>query len=99
MVVDIVASIVVGIVEDRFVEMASFHNHILSNIMQVGFDIFMEAKHAMTFGYSNSFEEDTDRFVEGISEGFVEESLAAKAFLGPHNRNLLFLIFLTLDSF
>lgn len=88
-------SIFVGIVEDIFVEVAGFHNYILSNLVQVGFDIAVESKLAMALGYSKSFEEDTDIFVEGI----VEESLVAKAFLVPHTKNLLFLVLLPLDSF
>ena len=89
MVVDIVAGIVVVIVE-----VADFHNHILSNLVQVGFDIVVESKLAMALGYSKSFEEDTNSFVEGITDGIVEESLAAKAFLVPHSKNLLLLVLL-----
>lgn len=94
MVVDIVAGIVVGIVE-----VADFHNHILSNLMQVGFDIVVEAEPAMELEYSKNFEVDTDSFVEGIFVDFVEESLVSKVFSMPHSRNLLFLTLLPLDSF
>ena len=99
MVVDSVVGIVIGIVEDTFVDVAGFHNHIPSNLVQIGFDIVVEAKLVMALGYSKSFEEDTDSFVEGIAEGFVEESLVAKAFLVPYNRNLLFLVLIPLDLF
>jgi len=95
MAIDIVVGIAIGIVEDTLVEVAGFHNYILSNLVQVGFDIVVEAKLATTLGYSKNFGEDTDSFVEGI----VEESLAAKAFLVPHSKSLFPLVLLPLDSF
>ena len=90
-----VADIVVGIIEGIFVEVVGFRNYIPSKHVQVGFDIVVEANLVMEFGYSKSFEDDSNSFVEGI----VEESLAAKAFLVPHNRKLLLLVLLPLDSF
>lgn len=94
MVVDIVVGIVVGIVE-----VVDFHNHIPSNLVQVGFDIVLEAKLSMALEYSKNFEVDTNSFVEGIVVDFVKESLISKVFSVPHNRNLMFLALLPLDSF
>lgn len=93
MVVDIVVGIVVHIIE-----VADFHNHILSNLVQVGFDIVVVARLAMELEYSKNFEVDIDSFVEGIVVDFVEESLVGKVFLEPHNRKLLFLALIPLDS-
>lgn len=59
----------------------------------------MEVKLAMALEYSKNFEVDMDSFVEGTVANFVEESLVTKVFVVPHNRNLLFLALLPLDSF
>ena len=59
MVVGIVASIVVDIVE-----VAGFHNHILSNLVQVFVDIVVEAKLSMALEGSKDFEVDRGSFVE-----------------------------------
>ena len=61
MAVDIVAGIV---------EVASFHNHILSNLV----DIVVEAKLTMALEGSKDFEVDKGNFVEGIVADFVEAS-------------------------
>lgn len=95
MVLDIVVGIVVGIFVDTFVEVVGFHNYILSILVQVGFDIVVEPKPAMTFGCSMNFEEDIDSFFKEI----VEESLVAKVFLVPHSKDHLPLVLLPLDSF
>ena len=67
MAVDIVAGIVVDTVE-----VAGFHNHILSNLVQVVVDIVVEAKLAMALEVSKDFEVDKGNFVEGIVADFVE---------------------------
>ena len=69
MAVGIVASIVVDIVE-----VAGFHNHILSNLVQVVVDIVVEAKLAMALEVSKDFEVDKGNFVEGIVADFVDAS-------------------------
>lgn len=94
MVVDIVDGIVVGIIE-----VVGFNNHIVSILVQVGLDVVVEARLAMALQYSKNFEADMDSFVEGTVADFVEESLVAKVFVVTHNRNLLFLALLPLDSF
>ena len=63
MAVDIVAGIV---------EVAGFHNHIPSNLVQVVVDIVVEAKLAMALEGSKDFEVDRGNFVEGIVADFVE---------------------------
>ena len=63
----------VGIVVD-IVEVAGFHNHILSNLVQVVVDIVVEAKLAMALEGSKDFEVDRGNFVEGIVADFVEAS-------------------------
>ena len=65
--------IVAGIVVDT-VEVVGFHNHILSNLVQVVVNIVVEAKFAMALEGSNDFEVDRGNFVEGIVFGFVEAS-------------------------
>ena len=65
--------IVAGIVVDT-VEVAGFHNHILSILVQVGVDIVVEAKLAMALEGSKDFEVDRGNFVEGIIADFVEAS-------------------------
>ena len=68
-----VVNIVAGIVVDT-IEVAGFHNHILSILVQVGVDIVVEAKLAMALEGSKDFEADRDSFVEGIVVDFVEAS-------------------------
>ena len=68
-----VVGIVAGIVVDT-VEVAGFHNHILSNLVQVVVNIVVEAKLAMALEGSKDFEVDKGNFVEGIVADFVEAS-------------------------
>ena len=72
MVVGTVAGNVVDIVET--VVVVGFHNHILSNLVQVVVDIVVEAKLAMALEGSKYFEVDRGNFVEGILADFVEAS-------------------------
>ena len=65
--------IVDGIVVDT-VEVASFHNHILSNLVQVVVDIVVEAKLAMALEGSKDYKVDRHNFVEGIAADLVEAS-------------------------
>ena len=67
MIVGKAVDMVVGIIEDTFVEVAGFQNYILSNLVQVGFDITVEAKPAMAYEYSMKFKKDIDN-----SQGFIE---------------------------
>ena len=63
----------VGIVVDT-AEVAGFHNHIISNVVQVVVDIVVEAKLAMALEGSKDFEVNRGSFVEGIVVDFVEAS-------------------------
>ena len=69
MVVGIVAAIVVDTVE-----VAGFHNHILSNLVQVVMNIVVEAKLAMALEGSKDYKVDRNNFVEGIVVDLVEAS-------------------------
>ena len=64
---------VAGIVVDT-VEVAGFHNHILSILVQVGVDIVVEAKLAMALKGSKDFEVDRGNFVEEIVANSIEAS-------------------------
>ena len=86
----VVESMVVDIdtTGDTFYMVVGFHNHIPSNLVKVGFDIFVVAKPAMALVYSMYFE-DIENF-GGFVEGIVEASLVAKVSLVPYSReNLL----------
>ena len=65
--------IVAGIVVDT-VEVAGFHNHILSNFVQVVVNIVVEAKLAMALEGSKDYKVDRHNFVEGIVADLVEAS-------------------------
>ena len=75
-IVDIEEMVVEGMVvdidttRDTFAVVVGFHNHIPSNLVQVGFDIVVVAKPTMALVYSMNFE-DIENF-GGFFEGSVE---------------------------
>ena len=97
-IVDIEEMIVEGMVVDidtasyTFAVVVGLHNHIPSNLVKVGFDIFVVAKPAMALVYSMYFE-DIENY-GGFVEGIFEASLVSEVSLVPYSRGNLPLLLL-----